>query len=200
MLAHYFVVMRTSVQKNTKDLNILLRVTVDVGSFYSGCLTAYYFYDRYPLKNMKETKIGALFVQYLPKKFWRTLLLYSVIALNGIASSLLFQTNTNLINIYHIQKLINIVTMFMILGIYACGCDLNIKFLNKISRSDINFLLVSEVVTFNIANSIGEIQIGPYNKSIIFLSFIGIIALVLWVVQMVDYLWIDIIKQFVKMT
>ncbi|CAL5979611.1 Hypothetical_protein [Hexamita inflata] len=196
-IAHNLVVMKISVQAQTMDLNVILRITQDAGSFYCGSVTAYYLYDKYPLQDIRETKIGSVVFKFLPHGIYGTIVFYSVILLDGLICQKLFQTSQNLINTFNIQRIFTYITVAIELSILCCDCKIiQVPLFTKISRSGLNFLLLSEIITFKIANSIGDIKIGPYNNSVIFLVSIGIIAIVVSIVQYVDYIWREILYFF----
>ncbi|CAL6083879.1 Hypothetical_protein [Hexamita inflata] len=196
-IAHNLVVMKISVQAQTLDLNVILRITQDSGSFYCGSLIAFYLYDQYPLQNIKETKLGTIIYKFLPHGILGTIVFYSVLLLDGIICQKLFENSKNIINTFTIQRIITYITVAIELSLLCCDCKvIQVPLFAKISRSGLNFLLLSEIITFKIANSIGDIKIGPYNNSVILLVSIGIITIVVSIVKQVDYLWREVLSFF----
>ncbi|CAL6053214.1 Hypothetical_protein [Hexamita inflata] len=187
--------MKESINEQTTNLTGILCLSLDSGSYYAGCVLAYILYEKHPIKQINETKVGSFMYKHLPKGIWGSIICYTTINIYGTISFHMHRTHKDSITLYFVQKiLIYLVTSCVITFLLCDGKVAQYNFVNIVSRSEHKFLLFSEIITYKIATSIGDIKIGPDNKTVVFLVAIGTISVIYKFVNYAEILLRDMLN------
>ncbi|CAL6071634.1 Hypothetical_protein [Hexamita inflata] len=196
-LVQYLFTMKETINNRTASLIELLNATLDAGSFYTGCLCSYILYDQYPLKNIEETQIGSLITTNIPKGLLGSIIIYSITNIYCVLSFQLHMLHHNSITIYFIQKILIYFFTSITISLLLCGGIIKqYKFVDNLSQSEFKLVQLTEIISYKLAVRIGDIKIGPENKTVIFLVAIGTLSVICKFVSFFEQLFKELLSLF----
>ncbi|CAL6061819.1 Hypothetical_protein [Hexamita inflata] len=186
-------VVKMQMNERGQDLSSYLNVTLDASSIYAGCICSYVFHGIYPMKDFQQRKLGNIIYKYIPKKFFGTVCLYSVVFMLQIINIKLSNQQNHFVISYFVLRILVYFAISIALGLILCDVKyLKVFFAKQLSQYGYKCLLVSEVVVFVVNTSIGDIKIGPENIIVVLLVATGILVLIIKMLVFADYLFKDI--------